>query len=403
MAGLKGIVLWWPAERIALANGWLVTLGALGTVTATAPAEILIASIGWRGLFLLLAALTAVSALAILCVVPERPTREKNRMIDSGITIRAIYRDPGFWRLAPLSATSIGSAWALQGLWAGPWLADVEHLQRHDVVMHLLLMASALSASALILGGGASYLRRRCGLSLPSSFAFAVGLALLAQLALVLRWPIPAWLPWMAIAGVGAATVLSYAILAEMFPKSASGRANGALNLLHIASAFAVQIGIGFIVEFWPAEAGRHPPVAYQTALGIILALQVAAFLWFVRPRRRAAFAKNLPAHPIHALAATLGVPCAGAIPYLQARQDWRSKQLIARRQLSAWRSVALASIVVMVAIGTSFLLPASTTALPAQAQFISNNRPASVAAPMPALGSTAHGNPVAVVMRNAL
>jgi MFS family permease len=324
-------------------------------------------------------------------------------MIDSGITIRAIYRDPGFWRLAPLSATSIGSAWALQGLWAGPWLADVEHLQRHDVVMHLLLMASALSASALILGGGASYLRRRCGLSLPSSFAFAVGLALLAQLALVLRWPIPAWLPWMAIAGVGAATVLSYAILAEMFPKSASGRANGALNLLHIASAFAVQIGIGFIVEFWPAEAGRHPPVAYQTALGIILALQVAAFLWFVRPRRRAAFAKNLPAHPIHALAATLGVPCAGAIPYLQARQDWRSKQLIARRQLSAWRSVALASIVVMVAIGTSFLLPASTTALPAQAQFISNNRPASVAAPMPALGSTAHGNPVAVVMRNAL
>ena len=40
MAGLKAIVLWFPPERIALANGWYIMLGALGAVSATAPAEI---------------------------------------------------------------------------------------------------------------------------------------------------------------------------------------------------------------------------------------------------------------------------------------------------------------------------------------------------------------------------
>ena len=311
-----------PSRPLAI-GGWLVTLGALGAVTATAPAEMLIASIGWRGLFLLLAVLAAIAALLILRFVPEHLARGLDEAIGAGTTIRAIYRDARFRRLAPLSATTIGSAWAVQGLWAGPWLADVEGLPRHDVVMHLLVTAVALSASALILGTGGDQLRRR-GVSLSVTFAYATGLALLAQLALVLRWPVPAWLPWIAIAGIGAGAVLSYAIITELYPKSVSGRANGALNLLHIGSAFAVQVGIGFIVELLPLEAGRHPPAAYQTALGVNLALQAAAFLWFVRPRRHAVLAGILSAHPIHALTATLGVPCGVAIPYLQARLQAR-------------------------------------------------------------------------------
>ena len=365
MGGLKAIVLWWPAERVAMANGWLITLGALGAVTATVPAEMLISRIGWRGLFLLLAALAAIAAVLILRFVPERPARGPDEAIGAGTTIRTIYRDARFWRLAPLSATTIGSAWALQGLWAGPWLADVEGLPRHDVVMHLLWMAIALSSSALVIGIAGDRLRRR-GVSLSATFAIATSLAMLAQLALVLRWSVPTWLPWIAIAGIGAGTVLSFAIVSEFFPKSASGRANGALNLLHIGAAFAVQLGTGFVLDLWPIETGRHPPVAYQTALAINLAVQTAAFVWFVRPRRRAFLAKELSAHPIHSLAGTLGVPCAVAIPYLQAREEMRTRQVIARHQASEWRSTALLSIVIMAAIGWAFAMPLSTSpALP--------------------------------------
>ncbi len=42
MAGLKALTLWFPKERLALANGVLITLGALGAITATVPAEALL-------------------------------------------------------------------------------------------------------------------------------------------------------------------------------------------------------------------------------------------------------------------------------------------------------------------------------------------------------------------------
>src|SRR5262249_50536195 len=58
-AGLKALVLWFPAERVATFNGYMLMFGALGAITATAPADLLVADIGWRGLFQLLAVATA--------------------------------------------------------------------------------------------------------------------------------------------------------------------------------------------------------------------------------------------------------------------------------------------------------------------------------------------------------
>jgi MFS family permease len=56
MAGLKAIVLWFPPERVALANGCYIMLGALGALSATGPAEVLVQGVGWRALFAVLAA-----------------------------------------------------------------------------------------------------------------------------------------------------------------------------------------------------------------------------------------------------------------------------------------------------------------------------------------------------------
>jgi hypothetical protein len=202
------------------------------------------------------------------------------------------------------------------------------------------------------LGLGADHLRRR-GIALRATLAAAAGVALLAQLMLVVRAPLPAWLPWIIIAGIGAATVLSYAILGELFPKSASARANGALNLLHVGAACALQYGIGLIIQQWPAEAGHYAPIAYQTALGLNLVLQMAAFFWFVRPERRPMF-RRFAAHPIHALAARFGLGPPAAMPYALARQVWGTRLNDAHGQARAWRCAALASLALLMLTGLS-------------------------------------------------
>ena len=125
-AGLKALVLWFPRERVPLLNGLMIMLGALGALTATLPAEFLLVSVGWRALFELLAIASAGCALVIYLVVPDMPAAISGAGRPTTNGLKTVYADPRFWRLAPLSATCIGTAWALQGLWAAPWLSDVE-------------------------------------------------------------------------------------------------------------------------------------------------------------------------------------------------------------------------------------------------------------------------------------
>jgi hypothetical protein len=80
------------------------------------------------------------------------------------------------------------------------------------------------------------------------------------------------------VGSVGAATVLSFTILAEYFPSEIAGQANAALNILHIGGAFVVQYAIGVILEIWGSKDGQYPMIAYQAAFTIILSLQILAW-----------------------------------------------------------------------------------------------------------------------------
>jgi MFS family permease len=159
MAGFKAIVVWFPPRRVVLANGWLVMLGALGAVSANAPAEILVRSIGWRGLFAVLAGLSALAALLVLIAVPDQTLEQPRQSNVPAASLWAAYRDRRFWRIAPLSAVGVGTSWSLQDLWAAPWLRDVEGLDRATIVQHLSGMAIAVCLAALLFGTAASRLR----------------------------------------------------------------------------------------------------------------------------------------------------------------------------------------------------------------------------------------------------
>jgi predicted MFS family arabinose efflux permease len=262
----------------------MIMLGSLGAVTATAPTDWLLNWIGWRSLFEVLTIATLATAALIYIAVPKLERSSKGS-VSSGrpLTLRSIFSDPRFLRIAPLSATCIGSSWAMHSLWAASWLADVEGFNRQGVIDQLFMMAIGISLGALLLGTLADRLRKR-GVATEVLLAVFGALFMLAELALILRVPLPSILPWSVVSVVGAATVLSYAIIADYFPIEIAARANGALNLLHFGWAFAVQYGVGLIVNQWTPQDGHYPIDAYQAAFGFSLALQAIALLWFVVP-----------------------------------------------------------------------------------------------------------------------
>ncbi len=284
MAGLKAIVVWFPRDRVAFVNGGMIMLGSLGAVTATAPTDWLVNWIGWRSLFEVLTIATLTVAGLVYFVVPDY-RRDSKRLATSGkpLTLRSVFSDGRFLRIAPLSATCIGSSWAMHSLWAASWLADAEGADRQSVINQLLTMAIGISVGALLLGTLADRLRKR-GIATEVLLAVFGALFMLAELAIVLRLPIPSVLPWSIVSVMGAATVLSYAIIADYFPIEIAARANGALNLLHFGLAFAAQYGIGLIVGHWSPQDSHYPVIAYQTAFGLCLALQLVALVWFAIP-----------------------------------------------------------------------------------------------------------------------
>lgn len=280
-AGLKSIVLWFPRERGALLNGYMTMLGSLGAVTATAPAEHLLAWMGWRQLFEILAAATGVTAMLIYVAVPEQLVVPSTASIPA--TLSSVFGDRRFWRIAPLSATCVGSAWSLQGLWASPWLTDVEGFDRASLVGQLFTMSIVLSGGAWLFGTTVHYFRRR-GVGAESILTTVAVLFIAAQSALLIRVPLPSLLPWSVVAVVGAASVVSFAVIADYFPPELAGRANGALNVLHFGWAFLAQYATGLLLEYWSPGASHKPILAYQVAFGLNVILQIVALAWFALP-----------------------------------------------------------------------------------------------------------------------
>ncbi len=283
--GLKALVIWMPKDRLALVNGLFIMCGGLGASAATEPVRLALRAIDWHVLFILLSVSCLAIAAALHIIVPEEKSDgavPDPRALVLGL--RNVYLDARFWRIAPLSASVIGTAFSVQSLWAARWMADVSRFSRADIVAHLFIMGLALTGGAALIGAIGNYLRQQ---AVPPgrTFGMACGVFVIVQLLLLGGFPFPAYALWAAFAVFGGMTVLSYAILAEMFPPELIGRANGALNVLHLGMAFVIQAAMGAVVNLWaPGATGHYPMIAYQAAFALPLMLELAALLWFVRP-----------------------------------------------------------------------------------------------------------------------
>lgn len=286
MSGFKAVVLWVPEPRRALANACVMSFGALGILVATVPVELAVQGLGWRGVFVGLAAMTSAVAVLLFLVVPEAPRRTSGESLKTQIGFLArIYRDPVFWRLAPLLATGAGSHIAVQTLWAGPWFRDLLGLDRSGVANHLMAMAVAFLVGILFSGALADWFGRR-GVGLLTVMLGFILVFLCAQLGIILEWTALALPLWMVFAMTGQVAILAYPWLSSYYGAELSGRANTAMNLLIFMTAFGVQYAIGAIIDLFPATAqGGYDPRGYQVGFAILFALQMLGLGWFLLGR----------------------------------------------------------------------------------------------------------------------
>ena len=288
MASLKAMVEWFPPDKLPLANGFIMASGGLGAIMATAPTQFVVAEVGWRYGFIALGIATLAAALILWTVVPER-ARETG-----GVTFAArlsglgqVYRNLAFWRIVPITALSQGSFLAIQTLWAGPWLRDVAGLDPRAVSITLLSGAVGFVIGNIALGLVTVRLIQR---GVATIVVVGVGMTafMVAQLLVIGEWTAAPRVLWFIFGMLGSVGVLSFTVLSQEFPIHLIGRASTGMNVIVFSTAFALQWGIGEIINLWPTTAaGSYAEPGYRTAFAVALTLQVLALVWLMVSRRR--------------------------------------------------------------------------------------------------------------------
>jgi predicted MFS family arabinose efflux permease len=286
--------LYTPAAQLR-ANSWMLMTGSLGMVASTMPVQLLLPTLGWRGLFWVVAALLALAMVGVAFLVPAdpRPKPLPDVRVAAGVSAevgasadsyRNIVRHPLFVRTAPLGFFLYGGLIAVQSLWAGPWLTRVGGWSADQAAQGLLLVNLAMLLAFMAWGAVMPRLVHRgigalqlmtWGLPLPLLLLF--GNVVLAGAAGAVHWAL--WCVACTFVSV------SQPAVGAAFPAALAGRALSAFNLVIFAGVFCIQWGIGLLIDGLRA-LGLPEADAFRLAFTAFGSCCVIAYVWFLRAGR---------------------------------------------------------------------------------------------------------------------
>ena len=284
MGGLKGFTLWFPREKLASMTGYIMSCGALGAVTASAPLEALLPFIGWRGAFWMVAALSVGSAALIFFSMPDKDDGHGGGTLQEALRgVREVLVAREFWGFSGQSAFFTGGFMALQGLWAVPWLMEVNGYSRALAADHLFWLNIGMLAGQLSIGAWATPLARR---GFTPLHMMQVGLFVsMLVLGLIIAGVGPTLPLWCVLGYVSSTGAQMYGVVAGLFPMKLSGRVTTCINLMAFVGAFAVQWGLGGLLDVLRA-GGMDGAQSLRVAFVMLLAAQVASFVPLARAGR---------------------------------------------------------------------------------------------------------------------
>ena len=285
MAAFKAFSQWFDAGRQASLNAAIMAAGALGALSASTPLSWAVPFLGWRTVFVLLTLASAAAAAGIWSTPDKATGRDGEPVRRQVMALGSVFRSREFWRFAPQSTLVIGGFMALQGLWTVPWLMNFSALDRDAAALHLLLMSTGMLVGFLFIAFGLGALTR-LGLPPERVLQAGIGLGLSATFLIVLGVG-PTGVLWWVLGFVFSIGNLAYALLQRHFPGALGGRVNTALNLMVFLGAFSIQWGFGALVDLLQG-GGMALRSAFQASFAILLAMQVASWLWYLRPGARA-------------------------------------------------------------------------------------------------------------------
>ena len=289
MAAYKAFRQCFSAHQQPSLASLMLMVGSIGSLAATVPIEWMLPVLGWRGVFLLTALLFAISAALLFWLLPRLPDLQPVNTPYWRDTIsgaKAIFGHREYSRFFPFAIFVHGGFLAVQSLWIGPWLRSVDGLNSADAAGAIFILGVIVITAHMLMSWAAT---RFAQWGWPIDRVLFAGscLMVIATFGAITNVFADTRLSWGLLFLSTGITGLIYAKFGLTFPVSMAGRANTTINFTAFIGAFAMQWGIGLLIDLF-SFLGLSNSSSYRAAFFTWAFTQVFAvfWMWFKGPRR---------------------------------------------------------------------------------------------------------------------
>lgn len=268
---------WFPSRQFTLLVGILQSVGMLGAIAGQAPLSLYVQARGWQETMIAMGILGAIVAVLIFLVVEEIPKKHATPAAATSAgkgAFRDVLSRRDSWFCGITGFTLTAAMLSFSGLWAVPWLIQVNGFSKPDAAATASLVFVSWAVVGPIIGMVTERIKRRKPILIFGLLCGAV-----SMLAMIV---IPDMSVWMlrlcfVVNGIGGCTmILTFACVREVNRPSRSGVALGFVNMCVVGSGAVFQPLLGLLLDMrWDGAMVDGAPVysadAYAFAFTALL------------------------------------------------------------------------------------------------------------------------------------
>ena len=281
MGPLTAYRIWFQDETQQRANSWMLMVGAIGMLSSSLPVQFFLPIIGWRAIFLSLALLTLACIILIVIFIPKwQPNSIDNKHLNES-KLSTVWKNPLFKSLVPMGFFSYGGLFAIQTLWAGPWMIRVSGYTPAESAQGLFIIYLCMLISFLVWGYFVPKFSKNVNDAIRL-LKIGAPLSLCVLMLIIYLGPKAGSIHWALFIVSSIFLSLTQPAVGMAFSLSNAGKALTSFNLLIFIGAFFIQWIIGLIIDAGIAF-NLSEINSFKVAMTFVLITSLLSYLFFLR------------------------------------------------------------------------------------------------------------------------
>ena len=284
MGPLTGYRIWFEEKYQQRANSWMLMVANIGFVFSTLPVQVLLPIIGWRWIFFGTTFLIIVSIVLILLFIPSTKKKFKKDENEIEVKLSDIWKNKFFISVIPLGFFNYGGMYAIQTLWAGPWMIRVTGYSSLESATGLFW----INFTALIgffLWGYFLPKISKYGLNSFKLMKFGLPISYLVLLSIIIKGSNAGAFLFTTYILTSIVLTLVQPAVSLSFPKRLAGKSLTSYNLVIFLGTFIMQWGMGLIIDF-SHIMGKSEILSFQISFFVYFILCIFSYIFFVLKNR---------------------------------------------------------------------------------------------------------------------